>query len=58
MKNLIKYLPLLLFFISCNVNGGYHHQIRIQGLLDEVEVIRDEAGINLEYCRERVWPDI
>ncbi|KPL16178.1 MAG: hypothetical protein AMS26_05645, partial [Bacteroides sp. SM23_62] len=50
MENLIKYLPLLVFFISCNEDGGYHHQIRIQGLLDEVEVIRDEAGINHIYA--------
>ncbi len=50
MKNLIKYLPVLIIFISCNEGREYDNQIQIQGLLDEVEVIRDEAGINHVYA--------
>ena len=50
MKNLIKYLPVLVIFISCNEGREYDNQIQIQGLLDEVEVIRDEAGINHIYA--------
>jgi penicillin amidase len=50
MRNLIKYLPLLIVFISCNRDPEHNHQIQIQGLLDKVEVIRDEAGINHIYA--------
>ena len=50
MKNLIKYLPLLLVFISCNRDSEHNNQIQIQGLFDKVEVIRDEAGINHIYA--------
>jgi penicillin amidase len=50
MKNLIKYLPILFMFISCNGGREYDYQIQIQDLLDNVEVIRDEAGINHIYA--------
>ena len=53
MKNLIKYLPLLLVFISCNKDGENNNQMQIQGLMAEVEVIRDEAGINHIYARNQ-----
>jgi penicillin amidase len=50
MRNLIKYLPLLVVFISCNRDSEHNNQIQIQGLFDKVEVIRDEAGINHIYA--------
>lgn len=50
MKNLIKYLPVLLIFISCREAGVYRDRIQVQGLIGEVEVIRDEAGINHIYA--------
>jgi penicillin amidase len=50
MKSLIKYLPVLVIFISCNGGREYDNQVQIQGLFDEVEVIRDEAGINHIYA--------
>jgi penicillin amidase len=50
MKSLLKYLPVLIIFISCNGGREYDNQVQIQGLFDEVEVIRDEAGINHIYA--------
>jgi penicillin amidase len=50
MKSLIKYLPVLVIFFSCNGGRGKNNQVRIQGLMDEVEVIRDEVGINHIYA--------
>ncbi len=50
MKGSIKYLPVLLIFISCNGYREFDNQIQIQGLLEKVEVIRDEAGINHIYA--------
>jgi len=53
IKKIILYLPVLVFFISCNTGREYDNQIQVQGLLEEVEVIRDEAGINHIYANNQ-----
>jgi penicillin amidase len=53
MKPLIHYLFLPIVLISCTDTGRHEHQIHVPGLIDEVEVIRDEAGINHIYARNQ-----
>ena len=53
MRKLLKYLPVFVIFISCNENTENNKQIQIKGLTDEVEVIRDEVGINHIYARNQ-----
>ncbi len=50
MKNLLKTLALLITLISCNNGTDYDEQILVQGLHEDVEIIRDEAGINHIYA--------
>jgi penicillin amidase len=50
MKNFIRYLPMLVIFISCNEGNKGDDQILLPGLVDRVEVIRDGAGINHIYA--------
>lgn len=53
MKNLILLLSLLVVFFSCSGDRENDDQIQVQGLLDAVEVIRDEAGINHIYAKNQ-----
>ena len=48
--NLIRHLPFLCILISCNAEKEKNGQIQVPGLIDKVEVIRDEAGINHIYA--------
>lgn len=50
MKNLLKTLAFLITLISCNNGMDYDEQILVQGLQKDVEIIRDEAGINHIYA--------
>ncbi len=53
MKKSVKFLLLLVIFVSCRQHTGYYHRIPMKGLQDEVEVIRDEAGINHIYAENQ-----
>jgi len=50
MKNLLITIAFIITLISCNKGIDHEDQIQVPGLLEEVTVIRDEAGINHIYA--------
>ena len=50
LVTLLIYLPFLCILISCNAEKEKSGQIQVPGLIDKVEVIRDDAGINHIYA--------
>ena len=50
MNKMLKFVPALVLIFACNGGREYDDQIQVEGLLEAVEVLRDESGINHIYA--------